>query len=132
MAILSWNIRGIGKLSKWQLLRDNIKQAKCKVICFQETKAQSLSHSIVASAYGNLIDSWLVVEAQGSSGGIFTGWNSNEIFGSLFHKGRFSINTLHSLPHQHDCKWLLSNVYGPVDSSLKSSFLVELSAVRAT
>ena len=95
MSLLLWNVRGLGQTPKRRLVKDTITQAKYTVICFRETKLSNVTKAHVASSGDQSLDSWDVVDANGSSGGLLTAWNSSQVDGLPFSKGEYSLSTLH-------------------------------------
>lgn len=45
--ILSWNIRGINHADKWDGVRSKILEAKCDILCLQETKREYFDNAYI-------------------------------------------------------------------------------------
>ena len=130
LAALFWNVRRLGRASKRRVVKNAVVHSKCNVVCFQETKLEEINSRIISSSCGGRIDSWVYLGASGSAGVLLTTWNSKEVNGHPLHKGRFFISTVHSFSSQSSVEWLLMNVYSPVDTTLRRSFLEEIRSIK--
>lgn len=76
MKILNWNARGLNAPKKRRILKDMIITHKIDIIVIQETKKDSFTHRILTSI-SSKFDKWVWVTAQGRSGGILFGCDSD-------------------------------------------------------
>ncbi len=74
---LSWNVRGLNDKGKCATVRTFVRNCKCGVICFQETKLQSTSVAKVRECCGLLLRDYRTLDAVGTRGGLLTAWNSS-------------------------------------------------------
>jgi hypothetical protein len=63
--VLNWNIRGLNDKDKWTIIYDKIQESGCHIICFQETKRESITwtfseFSVLRDLMGLLISHLLV------------------------------------------------------------------------
>jgi exonuclease III len=45
--ILSWNVRDINSESKWEAIKSKALEAKCDIMCLQETKGNPLIYNML-------------------------------------------------------------------------------------
>ena len=74
MTILLWNVRRLGRPKKRGIIKNIVKQSKCTVVCFQETKLENINPSLVKSTCGVFLSEWHYKPANGSFGGLLTCW----------------------------------------------------------
>ena len=53
LRLLSWNVRGLNNPQKWEVCKNLLKEWKCDIVCYQETKLTSISSSVVRSLWGS-------------------------------------------------------------------------------
>jgi exonuclease III len=125
---LIWNCQGLGRDSKFDFLRELIRDEKVDFIGLQETKKNHFKDSLLSSLAGNKFFAWFSSPPNGRSGGLLVGFNS-EVFDIREHEaGEFMIRTL-VLHREKNLIWNFVNVYGAAQKEHKSRFLSELSAV---
>ena len=61
---------------------------------------------------GANFEGWVVKDANGSAGGLFSYWDDEEFDGSLLQIGNYSI-TIMLASKSFGYTWILSNIYGP-------------------
>jgi exonuclease III len=124
MKILNCNVRGLGLPEKRRMLRDFINSNNIDILCLQETKKDSYTSQFLNSISRNF-DTWNLIPAIGSAGGLLFGFNS-ALFNSIsWHIGSYSITVF--VENKFDkMKWACTSVYGPVDHSKKNNFWNEL------
>ena len=112
LRIISWNVRGLNCSLKRSQIKNALKLWKGKVICFQETKLENISRSVVRSLWSNRFADWKFLESEGASRGILIMWDKRvtEILDCV--KGVFSISSRFKNVQDH-FEWAFSGVYGP-------------------
>jgi exonuclease III len=125
---LIWNCQGLGRISKFEFLKELIRDEKVDFIGMQETKKNHFMDSLLSSLAGNKLFAWFSSPPNGRSGGLLVGFKS-EVFDVREHEaGEFMIRTL-VLHREKNLIWNFVNVYGATQKEHKSRFLSELSAV---
>jgi exonuclease III len=66
--ILSWNIRGINSESKWDVVRSKVYEAKCDVLCLQETKREFFDLQYIKKFCRRNLDHFVFLPSLGLSG----------------------------------------------------------------
>lgn len=127
MNILFWNVRGLGNPGRRRQLIEVVKENKIDVICLQETIRVSFKMRELNSFCSNKDFEWLTKPAVGHSGGLLLGINS-DLFKILDRDvGEFCLGMV--LESKLDNKrWVIYNIYGPVQSEKKDQFLQESSS----
>ena len=130
LQLLSWNVRGLNNPRKREVRKNLLKDWKCNIVCFQETKVSSINGVFVWSLWGCPFTDWTVLDAMQSSGGVLLIWDKR-----VFEKldvvvGQFSISVLLG-GVVDDFVWACTGVYGPNDNGQQSTLWEELSQVRA-
>lgn len=82
-----------------------------------ETKSREIVKDLWA---GNFVD-WVELGARGTSGGILIMWDNQVVSKTDVTGGSFSLSYLFKNLHD-DFEWVLSEVYGPNDDTLRDSF----------
>ena len=49
LKILSWNVRGLNNPHKRDVVKNLLREWKCDIVCFQESKLDNTSSSLVKS-----------------------------------------------------------------------------------
>jgi hypothetical protein len=49
--LLSWNVRGLNDRNKWLRVRNLLRELKVDVVCFQETKPEVMTCSVVCNLW---------------------------------------------------------------------------------
>ena len=112
MIMLCWNVKGLEQPSKRRVAKQLIRESKCFIIYLKETKLRSFDINILYATYDTNFDKWQVKEANGSSGGILTSWNTSTIQEFFLHSRDFSISTQFILPN-NKLRWSIINVCRP-------------------
>ena len=111
LRLLSWNVRGLNNPQKREVCKNLLKEWKCDIVCFQETKLSSLNSLVVRSLWGSPFLDWVVLDAINTAGGVLLVWDKR-----VFEKvdcaiGLFSVNVLLK-GVADDFVWACSGVYG--------------------
>ena len=75
LRLLSWNVKGSNDPQKRELCMNLLKEWKCDIVCFQETKLASLYSSIVQCLWGSQFLDWAVLDAVNTAGGVLLVWD---------------------------------------------------------
>jgi exonuclease III len=129
LSIFSWNVRGLNMPAHREVVRDMILAARPIIMCLQETKLATITLQDAASILGPRLRAYEYLPAHETRGGVLQGWDSDRITTS-----NLSLKT-HSLSMEITVRWLnirflLTNVYGPVDDDEKHIFLTELRSIK--
>jgi exonuclease III len=110
--ILSWNVRGLNKMSKHLRISNLLRDWKVDIICFQGTKVHGMASSFVRSLWGcNRVD-WYCLDSSGTSGGILIMWDKRVVEKVDVCLGEFTLAV--SLRNVADrFIWAFAGVYGP-------------------
>lgn len=125
MKVLFWNLRGLGNQARERQLKELIKQKEIDIVCLQETKKERFTDRELGSFQGVKDFIWCWKASRGASGGILIGVNSEIAEVNETHVGAFFLSCILTTK-KNQCRWEVTCVYGPVDNSLKNSFLEEL------
>lgn len=123
--ILSWNVRGLGNRDCKRMLKEIVQRSKADLVLVQESKLESVNHSIISKISSFPRISWVFLHSIGTAGGIIICWNKDSIMEIDSRVDRFS-TTLLVVRCGESQRWSITVVYGPTDGSLFPDFLVEL------
>jgi len=110
--ILSWNVRGLNKRSKRPRVSNLLRDWKVDIICFQETKIQSLSRNVLRSLWGcNHVD-WCSMDSNGALEGILIMWDTRVVEKVDECVGDFTLVVSFRNFADHFV-WTFAGIYGP-------------------
>ena len=75
LRLLSQKVRGLNNPQKRVVCKNLLKEWKCDIVCFQESKLSSLNSSVVRNLWGISFLDWValdVVNIAGEGGGVVT------------------------------------------------------------
>ncbi len=124
-----WNVRGLNDRNKRSLVKSVVACLRDTVLCIQESKISSISHSFLSSFAGSLFDKCQFIPASGASGGIITCWHSGDFACSEVLVRDFSL-TLRLVHRASGLAFAITNVYVPPSWAGKDSFCNELRALK--
>lgn len=75
LSLLSWNVSGLNNPCKREVCKNLLKEWKCNIICFQETKLSAIDIAIVHSLWGSPFIDWVVLDVVQTSGGVLLVWD---------------------------------------------------------
>ena len=130
LRLLSWNVRGLNNPQKREICKNLLKEWKCDIVYFQETKLASLNSLVVRSLWVSPFLDWVVLDAINTARGVLLVWDKR-----VFEKvdcaiGLFSINVLLK-GVADDFVWACSGVYGPNEDSQRGALWEELSRMHS-
>ena len=125
LRLLSWNVRGLNNPQKIEVCKNLLKEWKCDIVCFQETKISSINVAFVWSLWGSPFIDWAILDVVQTSGGVLLIWDKMDVI-----VGQFSVNVL-LRGVVDDFVWACISVYGPNDDGQRSFLWEELLRVRA-
>ena len=78
LEILSWNVRGLNNPQKRDTVKNLLKEWKCDVVCFQETKLDSVNSAVVKSLWSSPFVDWEALDAihTAGGGGVILAWDT--------------------------------------------------------
>jgi hypothetical protein len=69
--LINWNVRGLNNPARRQVVREIINEHRCRIVCLQESKLQSVDDAVIGTTLGQSFTSaYAVLPAQGTCGGI--------------------------------------------------------------
>ena len=116
LRLLSWNVRRLNNPQKRDICKNLLKEWKCDIVCFQETKLSSLDSPVVQSLWRNPFLDWVALDAVNTIGGVLLVLDKRVVEKVDCVVGLFSINVLLK-GVVDDFVWACSGVYGPNDNS---------------
>jgi hypothetical protein len=78
MIITTFNIRGLGGLSKRKKVRDLVSHNNVDFLALQETKMETVTNAFCYSLWGNDDCEWAFLPSIGNSGGILSIWRKSQ------------------------------------------------------
>ncbi|MCH80812.1 cysteine-rich receptor-like protein kinase, partial [Trifolium medium] len=79
MKILSWNVRGLGRLEKKKEAKKLINEKHPFIVCIQETKLGFCDDFLCVLLWGNLPHGYSFRPSAGASGGLLVLWDAAEV-----------------------------------------------------
>ncbi|KAF2952087.1 hypothetical protein DAI22_01g309400 [Oryza sativa Japonica Group] len=125
MKILFWNARRLGGKPRKRQLKELIYERGLDIVCIQETKKESFNSRELNSYQGAKEFFWCWKASRGASGGILIGVNQEVAEVTNTHVGAYFLSCEIKCKRDNE-SWEVISVYGPVDNSLRESFLEEL------
>ncbi|GMI97353.1 hypothetical protein HRI_003404600 [Hibiscus trionum] len=126
--LISWNIRGLGRLEKARAICNLIKERKPQILFLQETKIGNFSRSLLRRMGCDRNFEFLCAPAEGSAGGLLSVWDPN-----YFEKSEAIISKRFILLlgkfRGTDLECGLMNIYGPSIEAEKKDFFREILTV---
>ncbi len=127
--VFSWNARGLNNPGKRSLVKSVVSKYKKSVLCFQESKVETVSRSFLRSFVGTYFDKCHFVKSERASGGIITCWSSLVFSCTEVLMRNFSLTVrLKCLSSGVD--FYVTNVYGPPSWDHKEDFCNKLSGLK--
>ncbi len=127
--VLSWNVRGLNNPSKRSLVKSVVSKFKKSVLCFQESKVETVSRLFLRSFVGMYFDKYHFVKSGRASGGIITCWSSLVFSCTEVLVRNFSL-TVRLKFLSSGVIFYVTNVYGPPTWEHKEDFCNELARLK--
>ncbi|XP_028122360.1 uncharacterized protein LOC114319534 [Camellia sinensis] len=117
MKLLSWNVRGLGRMEKRSKVKKLLKERSVDMVLFQETKKSEFSEEDVRSVWVRAKMEFMVVDAEGLAGGLLCIWDPDVFQVKECCSNRRFILLSSTLFHQFNC--VIINIYAPNDVGSK-------------
>lgn len=130
LKIIFWNVRGMTNRDKRVVIKQSIACAFPDILCFQESKIQSMSDALLKEVSGLRPFNWLVLLSRGASGGILTVWDVDRVE-VLEHEIRAFSIAIRCRLKWSAVEWVFVGVYNPVLGVEVDSFLGKLDDIKA-
>jgi exonuclease III len=128
LKVMSWNCRGLARAPTIRALRAFIRNLRPDVLFLSETKV--VASRFQASLLRLGFSSWLEVPPSGTRGGLFLTWKQGIVL-DLFQMDQNHISCLVSSDTSAS-SWMISCIYAPHTSMLRSAFWSNLTALGAS
>ena len=128
MNCLNCNIRGMTTTGRKPTIIDTIGRTKASIVCFQETKEETITDSFLKSLVGNIIFCWNMIPSTGSAGGILMGVDL-DLFDVLAWEFRQSSIACQVKFKPKDLTLTFVSVYGSPYEEGKEEFISELHSI---
>ena len=102
-----------------------------QVVCLQETKWDEDNAQFVRQTIGTKLDKYLLINANGTAGGVIVAWNSG-VFTKLAQKIDTYCLSVDLAFNQDDIIFRITGIYGPSTAPEKPAFFRELQAAQPT
>lgn len=128
ISILSWNVRGLGQLQRYEDVLTELIARRPDVVALQETKLEGVDLPKRKTFLPSRLSSFATRPSLGAAGGILTAWDSTTITLSFTFELHHSLTTV--LTFNADGGTLsITNVYVPTAHTVKPAFLAELTSL---
>ncbi|CAM0881391.1 unnamed protein product [Alopecurus aequalis] len=129
LALVSWNVRGLGDEDKCAVVSDNVLTARPSVLCLQETKLASVTPPPkLRSFLPPYLSEHAAVDASGSRGGVLTAWDPRVLALTTTTRNTYSISTSFQSTTS-DTTFMITNVYAPSDHTFTDEFVAEMTSL---
>ncbi|KAK2383914.1 DNA-(apurinic or apyrimidinic site) endonuclease [Trifolium repens] len=127
MKIVSWNVRGFGRVDKRNEVRKLVREKHPLVVCLQETKLQACDEFLCTVVWGTSPFGFSFRPSVGASGGLLTIWDTSEVemWSSL---SRDHVLWCHGRFIKTGEEFWVANVYAPCEAEAKQRLWDSLSA----
>jgi exonuclease III len=130
--ILSWNVRGLNNPAKQEDVKQIVSSYRPNLICFQETKMQTVDTTVVRNTLGtDFENNFMFLPANGIRGGILLASRD-----SVYHLQHpvMSANTITATVNDlgTNATWTITSVYGPQGDLEKRCFHREMKQIKHT
>jgi exonuclease III len=87
--VLIWNVRGLNRKARRDVVRDMVGSTRSNIVCLQETKKAAISRRMVMSMLGA---EFVVLPADGTRGGVLLAWKGSTCQGLNTRIDTFSLS----------------------------------------
>lgn len=115
MNVVTWNVKGLGRLAKRFLAKDFLNLHYVDVCYLQESKLEEISPAF----WQEISRHHIFLHARSAAGGIIIGWNSLVLIGRLAQVGNLTMNFCFI---KDNFRWRCTTVYEPNSWSPKEAF----------
>ncbi|KAK8533942.1 hypothetical protein V6N13_028381 [Hibiscus sabdariffa] len=123
--LLSWNIRGIGKVEKHRAIKKLVVSNDVEILFVQESKLETVDVKLVKAIWNKAVDNILFSPARGLSGGILCCWDDNFLMVD-FSLIRPNFILFSGMVTRWKKKCNFVNLYAPNDASDRKTMFLEL------
>ena len=129
LSICSWNVRGLGDVSKCADILSELISISPHCALLQESKLNEITEQKFRSFLPRSLDQKVFLPADGSAGGTVSAFNSN-YFPVLSHTHNNFTTSIKLTSLAHPQPFIITNVYAPASRNLKQAFLDELRLIK--
>lgn len=128
--ILCWNVRGLNDGAKRASVRNQIISSGATVVCLQETKITTWTHTLLVETVGiDMSQNMAFLPSVGASGGILLA--ASERYFRLDNPHLTTNTVSATITMLSDNKeWSITGVYGPQSDSEKLLFMQEITDLK--
>lgn len=129
--LLNWNVRGLNSQARRKVVRDQVQETGCTIVCLQETKMEQIDERVVVESLGmNFKNQFTCLPSVGASGGISVAVNGDfyNIRQTLLANRTVTVKLESTLA---PVTWWLTVVYGPQGDNEKLAFLQEIKGLKS-
>jgi hypothetical protein len=130
LKIITWNVRGLNDLNKRLQVRHLLKLWKADIVCFQETKLELVTKSLVRNIWGIHHLDWLYLGSMGASRGILLMWDTRVVEKIDDAVENYSVSCKFRLV-LNQSEWVFSGVYGPQTDRERLLMWYELAGISS-
>ena len=128
--ILCWNVRGLNDGAKRASVRNQIISSGASVVCLQETKVTTWTHTmLVETVGGDMAQNVVFLPSAGASGGILMAASERFLRLDNPHLTANTVSTTLTMMADNK-KWSLTGVYGPQSDNEKVLFMQEITGLK--
>ena len=129
LKIISWNVRGLNNPQKRDNVKNLLKEWKCDVVCFQETKLDRANSFVVKSLWGSPFFDWVALDVIHTVGGVLLIWDKRVYEEIDCVVGCFLVSiVLKGVVDGFVC--ICTGVYRLISAGLRDALWIELDSVR--
>lgn len=128
--LMTWNVRGLNGSAKQEDVKQVISIYKPDLVCLQETKLASVSHSTILNVLGHEYeDSFMYLPASGTRGGIILASRASVL---QLQQSHLTANTITASVQdiRLNDQWSVTGIYGPQEDFDKKMFLRQIKRLK--
>lgn len=129
-SIFNWNVRGLNKVARRQVVKDLVSDHQGTIVCLQETKLAQVDDAAICETLGpQFLGNYATLPAEGVRGGILLGFSQDHYQMQNVDIRRYTISATVRRKVDNGV-WTVTGVYGPQSDGDKLQFLEEIRAVK--